>query len=156
MTSGQYPKQEWRPNPDGAIRTVEQAVEIARRFGVRIPEDVDFFVDEFGDLDADTTARTSRVTKPAGSIVRRSDLVHRTGKVPFRVRQDIFASDEAIVAVLSHEMYELENLRPILLEGTPVEEFIGLTCPGNPGNLHDRAWDVADAMVERMRGGEKK
>ncbi len=80
-----------------------------------------------------------------------------TGKVPFRIRQDIFTSDEAIVAVIAHEMYELENLHPVLLKGeTSIEQFIGLTCPGNPGNLHDEAWDVADALVERMRGDENK
>jgi hypothetical protein len=32
-----------------------------------------------------------------------------------------------------------------------IEEFIAHTCPGNPGNLHDQAWDLADEMVERMR-----
>jgi hypothetical protein len=158
MISGQYPKQQWRPNAGGIVRTVEQAVGIAKRFGVRIPEDAEFFVDEFGELDKETTARGPRVTKLAGSVVRWSDLVHDlTGKVPFRIRPDILASDEAIVAVLAHEMYELEKLRPILLKGkTSIEQFIGLTCPGNPGNLHDEAWDVADALVERMRGDEKK
>jgi hypothetical protein len=29
-----------------------------------------------------------------------------------------------------------------------------MTCPGNPGNLSDDAWDVADELVERMRGGQ--
>ena len=51
---------------------------------------------------------------------------------------------------------ELEQLRPLLERGrTTIEEFIALTCPGNPGNLHDEAWEVADRLVERMRGGEK-
>lgn len=153
MISGQSPRRRWRPNPDGQTRTIEQAVAIAKRFGVHVPDDVAFFVDEFGDLDSDTTAKSSRVTKPAGATVHWSDLVHDlTGRVPFRIRPDILASDEAIVAVIAHEMYELDELRPILREGsTSIEDFIGLTCAGNPGNLHDRTWDVADAMVERMR-----
>lgn len=28
-----------------------------------------------------------------------------------------------------------------------------MTCPGNPGNLHDQAWDFADGLVEQMRKG---
>ena len=157
MISGQFPRQPWRPNLDGQTRTIEQAVEIAQRSGVQIPTDVDFFVDELGDLDADTTARGPQVTKPAGATVAWSDLVHdKTGKVPFRIRPDILKSDEAIVAVFAHEMYELERLRPILQKGgTSIEQFIAHTRPGNPGNYHDEAWKVADDMVERMRGEAK-
>jgi hypothetical protein len=158
MISGQFPRQEWRLNPDGQTRTIEEAVAIARRYGVQIPEDVAFFVDEVGDLDANTTARGPRVTKPAGMIVVWSDLVHdRTGKVPFRIRPDILRSDEAIVAVLAHEIYELEKLRPLLQQGgISIEQFGGHTRPGNPGNYHDEAWEFADVMVERMRGEENR
>jgi hypothetical protein len=153
MVSGQFPKYRWRPNLEGQIRTLEEAVVIAERFGVRIPEDVAFFVDELGDLDADTTARGPQVTKPAGGTVTWSDFVHdRTGKVPFRIRPDILESDEAIIAVFAHEMFELEKLRPILEEGkTSIEQFIELTRPGNPRNYHDEAWTIADEMVERFR-----
>jgi len=157
MISGQFPRRQWRPNPEGQTRTVEEAVAIAERFGVKIPVDVDFFVDEFGDLDAETKTRGPKVTKPSGATVVWSDLVHdRTGKVPFLVQPVVLKSDEAIVAVFAHEMYELEKRRPILHEGrTSIEDFIGLTCPGNPGNLHDEAWDEADARVDRMRGERK-
>ena len=66
-------------------------------------------------------------------------------------------SDEAIVAVLAHEMYELEQLRPLLQQdGISIEQFGGLTCPGNPGNYHDEAWELADVMVKRMRGEENR
>ncbi|MHB1556649.1 MAG: hypothetical protein ACYC61_04105 [Isosphaeraceae bacterium] len=153
MISGQYPKHQWRPNPDGQTRTIDEAVAIARRFGVRIPEDVEFFVDELGDLDERTTARGPLVSKIAGEVVTRPDLVHDiTGKVPFRIRPDILTSDEAIVAVLAHEMFELERLRLLPRRGISIEEFGGHTSPGNPGNLHDQAWDLADVLVERMRG----
>ena len=99
-----------------------------------------------GDLGVDITARGPQVTKPAGAIVFWSDLVHdMTGKVPFRIRPDILESDEAIVAVFAHEMYELEKLRPILQEGeTSIEQFVEHTRAGNPGNYHDEAWEVAD------------
>jgi len=73
-----------------------------------------------------------------------------------RIRPDILKSDEAIVAVFAHEMYELERLRPILRKGgTSIEQFIEHTRPRNPGNYHDLAWKAADDMVERMRGEAK-
>lgn len=76
----------------------------------------------------------------------------RTGKVPFRFWPGILNSDEAIVGVFAHEMFELERLRPILKEATTtIEDFIDQTRPGNAGNLHDQAWDYADELVERMR-----
>jgi hypothetical protein len=122
-----------------------------------IPEDVHFCIDEIGDTGSDLLARGPRVDKPEGSIVSWSDLVHhKTGKVPFRIWPGILNSDEAIVAVFAHELHELEQLRSLLQQGrTTIEEFIGLTCSGNPGNFHDEAWEVADRAVERMRGGEK-
>ena len=120
---------------------------------MQIPDDVDFFVDELGDLDERTTARGPMVSKLAGTIVTWSDLAHDiTGKVPFRIRPDILTGDEAIVAVIAHEMYELEMLRPLLRIGISIEQFGGHTRPGNPGNFHDEAWDLADVLVEQMRG----
>ena len=159
MIRGQFPNQEWRPNTDRQARTIEEAVAIARRHGVTIPDDVEFFIDEFGYLDAKTTACGPRVLpRPPESPVTWSDLVHDvTGKVPFLIRPDILESDEAIVAVFAHEMYEIEILRPILMEGkTSIEDFNKHTRPGLARNLHDEAWEIADAMVEHMRGETKR
>jgi hypothetical protein len=50
-----------------------------------------------------------------------------------RVNDSVFQSDEAIVAVLAHEMIN----------------------PGIAKNLHDQAWDVADSLVLAMRKGAK-
>jgi hypothetical protein len=47
-----------------------------------------------------------------------------TGKIPFLIRKDIMASDEAIVAVIGHEMFELAMLRSIFADGAPVEGFL--------------------------------
>jgi hypothetical protein len=153
MITGQSPRIEWRPNPKGEIRTVEEAKTIARNHGVPVPDDVDFFADELGELHEGRTACGPRVDKPAGSIVHWTDLVHdRTGKIPFRIWPEILKSDEAIVAVLAHEMFELEKLRPLLQEGMlTIDALIAHTRPDNPGNLHDLAWDHADELVERMR-----
>jgi hypothetical protein len=132
-------------------------VTIAKKHGVQIPEDVEFFPDELNELHENKTACGPRVSKPAGNVVDWTDLVHdRTGKVPFRFWPGILGSDEAIVAVFGHEMFELEMLRPLLEEGgTTIEDFIAHTRPDNPGNLHDQAWDRADELVERMRKERK-
>src|SRR6266404_6344668 len=118
MIAGQSPRLKWQENADGQKRTIEETKEIARRFGVSIPDDVEFFEDEENDLSEDMTARGPKVTKLAGSMVYWSDLVNTlTGKVPFLVRPDILMSDEAIVGVFGHEMFELEALRGILKQG---------------------------------------
>jgi hypothetical protein len=152
MIAGQSPRLVWRDNPGGEVRTLAEALEIAQKHGVVIPDDVRFVIDTIGDLGPEETARGPLVRLPDGANVTWSDLVHpRTGKVPFRLWSGI-KSDEAIVAVIAHEMYELELARPFLLEGcVPIALFIERTCPGVPGNWHDQAWDVADRMVEQMR-----
>ncbi len=127
-------------------------------FWSRDPEDVDFAVDPFNELGGGFVACGPRVDKLDGMIVHWSDLVHdQTRKVIFRIWEGILKQDEAIVAVFGHEMYELKRLRPLLMRGkVKIEHFIGMTCPGNPGNFHDMAWDYADNLVMRMRKGRKK
>lgn len=154
--SGQFPAMTWRRNSDGPVRTIDEAVEIARRNGVAIPDDVAFFVDEQGELGANITARAPIIRKPAGGEVRWSDLVNaRTGRVPIIIRPDILESDEAIVAVFAHELHEIEGFRKIVGRrgSISIEEFIANHAWDNPGNLHDEGWTIADALVRRMRGG---
>ena len=153
MISGQFPTREWRDNSDGRARTIEEALAIARVSGVHIPDDVAFFVDELGEVSSEVTARGPRVDKLAGQKIYWSDLVNdKTGKVPFRIWPGVLRSDEAIVAVISHELYELEKLRPFLQQGSlSIDDYIAHTEPGRAGDYHDEAWDIADKMVDRMR-----
>jgi hypothetical protein len=155
MVAGQYPKREWKDNPDGRIRTIQEAVSIAKRYGVEIPDDLEFHVDESGELDPSCTARSPRVDKPAGESVFWSDLVHdKTHKVPFRIWPGILKSDEAIVADFAHEMVEISWLWPHIEKGRmTIDDYIMHTEPGRPGSLQDRAWDHADRMVDKMREG---
>jgi hypothetical protein len=155
MVAGQFPTLEWRDNPDGKVRTIHEAVEIARAHGVVIPDDVEFHADEVGELHQDLTARAPRVDRPSGERVYWSDMVHDiTNKAPVRVWPGILKSDEAIVAVLAHEMHELLTLRPNLESGgVLIDDLVLHTEPGRPGNLHCEAWDVADRLVDEMRGG---
>jgi hypothetical protein len=156
MIAGQSPRLVWRDNPGGEIRSLEEAIEIAQKHGVVIPDDVRFVIDTIGDLGPEVMARGPLVRLPDQETASWSDLVHpRTGKVPFRLWSGILKSDEAIVAVIAHEMFELELARPFLVEGgVPIGLFIERTCPGVTGNWHDQAWDFADQLVERMRKGQ--
>jgi hypothetical protein len=152
--SGRFPALAWQSNPDGLVRTIEEAIEIARRNGVMIPEDVAFFIDEQGELGPTITARGPQVRRLPGEKVRWSDLVHKlTGKVPIIIRPDILQSDEAILAVIAHELHEIEGFRKIVSRRgwISIEEFTANHAWDNPGNLHDQGWDVADALVRRMR-----
>lgn len=149
---GHLPKMTWRPNSAGGVRSISEALEIARAHGVVIPEYVEFYLDEWALLDEHTTARGPKITKAAGEIVAWEDMLNRFGKVPFIIRRDIMQSDEAIVAVIGHEMHELQRLTPLLKEGRlTIEEFGAHTSPTNPDNFHYEAWDIADNLVEAMR-----
>jgi LPS O-antigen subunit length determinant protein (WzzB/FepE family) len=69
MVAGQFPRRRWRNNSDGQIRNLEEAVQIAKKYGVVIPDDIEFHVDESGELNNDLTARGPRVDKPMGERV---------------------------------------------------------------------------------------
>jgi hypothetical protein len=64
-------------------------------------------------------------------------------------------SDEAIVAVFQHEMFELSLVREVFAQsgdGSMNAADYGIQASvGRPGNFHDLAWDEADAIVFRMR-----
>jgi hypothetical protein len=155
MVAGQSPGRVWRDNSNGEVRTIEEAVQIARNNGVEIPDEIEFHLDEADELNQNITARGPRVDKYSGERIHWSDLVHDlTGKVPFRIWPGLLKSDEAIVAVIAHEMHEINSLRPLLEVGIlTIDDYITHTEPGRTGNLHDQAWDVADNFVDRMRGG---
>jgi hypothetical protein len=113
MIAGASPRFVWRPNRDGAQRTIVEACEIASRWGVRIPDDVQFWVDEHDYLDKNTTAKTTTFRELEGTVIHPSWLYHKkTGKIPFLIRKDILASDEAIVAVIGHEISNSRNYAP--------------------------------------------
>jgi hypothetical protein len=117
VITGHSPRIKWRKNPAGQRRTIQEAIGIAKGLGIQVPADVEFFVDEWGWLSEDTTARGPKITKVAGGIVGWSDHLNTNGKVPFIIHPRILDSDEAIVAVFAHEMHELQSLRPLLDAG---------------------------------------
>ena len=75
-------------------------------------------------------------------------------KVPTHLRRYILRSDEAIVAVIAHESYEIRELRSLFgqsggsMQASRVRE---LTSPMVLDNLHWKAVDYADDLVRLMR-----
>lgn len=169
MIGGRAPKYEWRPNPDGQSRSIEEAREIARRWGVAIPEYVSFAIDKYDWLDADTTAKTTTFKEPAGTMIYWSMLFHnQTGKIPFLIRKNVLRSDEAIVAVIGHEMYELEELRKAIWEkwrgdrtlaGRGASRQCGqfslarLGLRGRVGGQNERRRVMVNELIEMYREG---
>ena len=152
MIAGFAPKFTWRQNADGATRTLAEAVNLARRWGVTVPDYVHFAFDRCGVLKDNVFAGTTKFEEPVGTRIYWRWLFHKlTGEIPFLIRAELMSRDEAIVAVIGHEMFELENLRPSLEEGIAIEDFAAATSADNPGNIHYRAWDYADELVAKMR-----
>ena len=157
LITGQSPRLQWKSNFPGQRRTLDEAILVAKSYGVIVGDDIAFFVDVENILPPNETARGPDMTGEPDDRATMAHLIHpETGKIPFIIGYDIFDSDEAIVAVFAHEMYEMEELRPILEERqTSITDVFILTKPGIRGNLHDKAWDLADALVERMRRERK-
>jgi hypothetical protein len=131
-------------------------VAIAARHGVLIAEDAAIILDEWGLITKPEVDATYLHGHSPQTSVAWSDFFALSGKIPVLVRERVLRSDEAIVAVLAHEMHELHGLRELFSARSGVMSFRrlwDLIRPGVPGNLHDQAWEVADRFVARMREG---
>lgn len=147
---GSYP---WHLNADGVTRTLQEATDIARKHGVEISDDIRFVIVKGDKLPKNTYGRYFRTRYDAHEQVTWEKLVTRNDQVPIEISEEVLKSDEAIVAVIAHELHEVEGLRAILLEEGWLSHsaLFRLISPGVRGNLHDGAWDVADALVAKMR-----
>jgi hypothetical protein len=154
----QSPRLKWRPNPDGAVRTPEEVVELARKWGVEIEEDVAFIARDPKTLPKNTLAEYFGSRFDPGSRLAWKNFLNAREEVSVRISREILSSDEACVAVIAHEMHEINGLRRLFegRETVPAEEIYRLINPGIKGNLHDEAWDIADGIVMRMRAAGQK
>jgi hypothetical protein len=99
------------------------------------------------------------VPNRAASLIEWEEFYNRFEQIPVRLSSGILRSDEAIVAVIGHEMYELNKLREISAANGGVmraDDLHRAITPGRSGNLHVQAWDEADKLVldlRKRRGG---
>jgi hypothetical protein len=101
----------------------------------------------------------SRGESRAGEAIAWDEFFHeKTETIPVRISEELLKTDEGAVAVIGHEMHELNALRRIYesrnYADLPAEELHRLISPGIAGNLHDQAWEIADALVRSMRSGK--
>lgn len=80
-----------------------------------------------------------------------------------RVNASLLNSDEALVAHIGHEMYEISSLRDVFEEAggsLQARQLNRLIAPRENGglinNLHEQAWDEADRLVWKMRNGDRQ
>jgi hypothetical protein len=167
--TGQGPKVKWRRNRVGTKRTIEEADAIARKHGVQIPDDVIFFEAESGVLEGSwedlftprgmETARGPAMREYPDGYIYWDDHYNIAGKIPFLIHPDVLTSDEAIIAVFHHEMFELAELREGFFSGAKrrmdATDYGLQVAAGHRGNFHDQAWEAADDAVLRMRKGKR-
>ncbi|UZW62161.1 putative Ig domain-containing protein [Lysobacter enzymogenes] len=72
-------------------------------------------------------------------------------KIPVYVRADVFESDEAIAQILSHEIYEIENLQYDLRGRVSTGTYKQMVAPNIKGNLHYEAVIEGDKMLLKLR-----
>jgi hypothetical protein len=86
-------------------------------------------------------------------LVRYEDLFP-DGRVLIWMHRSVFLSDEAIVAHLMHELFEVRELKKAFSDAGGrmlARDLFDMIREGKKGNLHDRAWDEANRVVESMR-----
>lgn len=141
----------WKPNVDGP-RTLESALDFVRQRGVDIPDEVEFRIVEEADLPLHEFARYCQVQSSAGRVSLKS-ITNKYGKVMVRMKRSVLESDEAILAILGHEMHEVSALLEIFEHRPTIEgrELAMLISPQYGGTLHLEAWDIADQLVRKLR-----
>ena len=151
--AGQGPKVEWKRNKRGAQRSIHDGVAIALRHGVQIPNDVIFVVAAAAELTGNLkclfadgimeTARGPEVAEHSDGYVYWKDHYNRNGRIPFRIHPEVLTSDEAIVAVFQHEMFELAQLREVFRASRwrrmDAGDYGHQVSAGYPGNFHEQA-----------------
>ncbi|MBF6650950.1 hypothetical protein [Methylobacter sp. BlB1] len=152
----------YNSNAGGVIRTQQEAIDLARSYGVEIGDDITIgFMKNWIRTDADAEYFYRLRDYKPDDWVEWDDFLHETtGKIPVRFNANILNSDESIVAHIAHEMHELNALRNIFAErgamqARELNKLIATRRQGGlAGNLHEQAWDIADQLVFKMRGGQ--
>lgn len=129
---------------------------MARGLGIEIGDDVrPVFMKKWTSANARAQYGNLR-DMPLDARLSWEDFLNVHDQVPIQFDAALLSSDEAVVAHIAHEMYEVNTLRDIFAErGTlTVRDLRQLIAPGIRNNLHDEAWDVADLAVALMRDGQ--
>ena len=134
-------------------RSMEDAIKIAERFGVKVPEWIEFNVCR-GAVPRRAHASYAIGDRSEGALVPWNEFLNSREKVPVHIRRYVLRSDEAIVAVIGHETHEVTALRDLFRQNGDsmrASRLRELISPEVPRNLHWDAVDYADDLVRSMR-----
>ncbi|MFZ6646154.1 DUF4214 domain-containing protein [Undibacterium sp. TJN25] len=156
------PRVKWAENPNGLVRTPQEVIALAESHGVVISEDVSIHFVENDQLlnSVGAKAEYSQLPRNAanqkpGDLMTWDSLKNSQGKIPVRFSTDLLTSDEAAVAHIGHEMFELNKFEDV--GSMKVIDFrraiMDRNSGGVPNNWHEQAWDYADLLIQKMRGG---
>lgn len=143
----------------GGTRTPEQAKEILARAGIDAPLDEYNFIpldnDSFTNIVVNQTGRDAYasygIIPPGAKHVSFREHIQSSGKVPVYVRDDVFDSDESIVQILGHEVFEIEELRYVAHTPISVKQYNNLVGDGIYDNLHYNAVLEGDDLLRAYR-----
>lgn len=105
---------DWKKNPHGC-RSIEEAISLLVANDIILPDDVKLVLYE--DLPPDVLA-AYLLPYLCGKLTQFEweNLLTKDGKVIVKVRPSLLQSDEQIISVISHELFELDLLRRHLAE----------------------------------------
>lgn len=135
--------------------SIEEALAIAERHGVEIPAYIRFYVCEAWIPPNAHASYLSLGLCEGQAPISWQDCLNVSGQVPVRIRPAVLESDEAIIAVLAHEVYEITRLRACFeAKGGALQagEIYQLISPDVPRNLHHEAVECGDRLVHALRG----
>jgi hypothetical protein len=153
---------QWVPRPDGAL-SLKEAKAFVRSRGVVIPrylfwfvpEDEGLTLEESGLADADAMYyRIDQAPQNAGFLVYWNELLTNRGQITVFLRREVLRSDEHCLYVLSHEIFEIRELKRVFLQNGGALTFrrlCNLIDPQFHGAIHKAAVLHGDALVENLR-----
>jgi hypothetical protein len=153
------PRVTWRPNAEGAVRTLDEALAIGRRNGVDVDDPLLAWsiasrlpIDYYAMYGASFRATASRTIVTWDDFTAgRVGAEHRV--VLVELHPAIFDSDDKILAVLAHEHHEITALHDAFAArgGRMTTAQLRALVEPSRGSLHSAAWDVADELVGRLQ-----
>ena len=151
------PRETWAPNPPGTPRrTVAEARAILKSVGYEWEDEEIRFVVATRPLPPNTNAIYWRAEKTAEQLqhtVELAELLTKDGSFLAHVHPEVFESDERIVAVFGHELFETRRLREKFEEngGRLTVRMLHSLVNEDRGSLHIEAWDEGDRLVREFR-----
>jgi hypothetical protein len=160
----------WNRRTEGPL-TLREALAFVRSRGVRVPRETQWRVakhdgltlrevglewnDERGRGGADAIYfRANPGTFYPHALVRWNRLQTLRGTIPIFVRAEVLRSEDHTLYVLSHELFELRELKSVFQKrggSMTFRELADLVNPDIGGPIHQAAVQQADLLVQRFR-----